>query len=206
MWTILLLIGFFETGSIGFSGDPLINGVSIVAGKKEGFRTHLIFSFGSGEIGVDSSYYYHQDPARNVEYHFYRPYFWINWGIRGEYHFKNYNWYQPYIALGLEGKRDFSWATESFYYDSMTFIKPIQTKTIFLGPVMTAGLTFYPIKMLSGLDVPFAKVLALNIEMVAFYLIKRQFDPAFNYPLGIVFYNSRRYSGIDIGAGIYYHW
>ncbi|MEO0072424.1 MAG: hypothetical protein ABIK10_03135 [candidate division WOR-3 bacterium] len=204
MLLTLILVGFIETGAIGFLKDPLVNGVSFIAGKKEGIRTHLVFSFGSGEVEVESAYYY-QNTQRDIKYYFYRPYSWVNWGIRAERHFKNYTWYQPYLGIGLEGKRDLSWLTTYYEYDTIVFVKPIPTKTIYWGPIATAGLTFYPIKMFSGLDIPFAKALIVNIEIVAFYLPWRHFDSNSGYSLGFI-WPHRRYSGIDIGTGIHYHW
>ncbi len=212
----LFLIGFIETGSLGFMHDPLVDGVSLKLGAVKGVRAHLMISFASGENQVDSAQYVNSYTQSTTiyEYTFNRPYSWINIGLRAEYYFTHHQWYQPYIGLGFEGKTESRWETEwdRDIVDTVATYSTYRPKKIdvnYWGPTAAAGLNFYPIVLFGkvfNLDIPFAKALTFNVEICSYYLLKHKFDGTMIDDGWIQYSYNRQFSGIGTGVGIHYNW
>jgi hypothetical protein len=206
----LALVGFIETGSVGFTHTPLVDGISVKLGQVEGLRSNLLISFGSGEAQVDSSaYYYFITPSVIYEYSYYRPYYWINYGLRVQYHFKNNEWYQTYLGLGVEGKKEHRWYTDygGVQNDTVYTYFPAQASANYYGPTLSAGIDFFPIALFDA-KTRFAKAISFNIEICGYYLIKHEFTNTTLhtswYDFG--YYPERTFSGIGTGIGIQYNW
>ncbi len=209
----IVLIGFIQTGSLGFMHDPLVDGVSLSLGAKQGIRGNVMISFGSGENTVDSSYqiYSQGSGVSNsvYEYQYYRPYSWINLGLRAEYYFKNQEWYQPYIGLGLEGKKESRWENDWQNVDTIQITNPKKVATNYWGPTAAAGLNFYPIVLFGKifkLEIPFAKALTFNVEICSYYLLKHELNGTMIGDGWIQYSYSHEFSGIGTGIGIHYNW
>lgn len=209
----IVLIGFIQTGSLGFMHDPLVDGVSLRLGAKQGVRGCLMISFGSGENQVDSTRYVYlfSSSVQNTIYEntFTRPYSWINYGVRAEYYFKNQDWFQPYIGLGLEGKKESRWDTEWSQVDTIYTTRPKKVNVNYWGPSASAGLNFYPIVLFGNifnLNIPFAKALTFNVEICSYYLLKHELDGTMIGDGWIQYSYSHEFSGIGTGVGIYYNW
>jgi hypothetical protein len=213
MTTILsiFLIGLIETGSMGFMHDPLVDGVSVKLGAIRGIRGNFLISFGSGETQVDSSQYLYTNTTSRAVYEqtFYRPYSWINMGMRAEYHFTNHQWYQPYIGLGFEGKKESRWESEWSYNDTTQTTTPKKISANYWGPTASAGLTFYPIVLFGKvfkLEIPFAKALTFNVEICSYYLLTHDFNGIIIDDGWISYTSNHEFSGIGTGIGIHYSW
>jgi len=210
----IILLGLIEAGSIGFAYDPLAGGVSLRLGAEEGFRSHLILSFGSGENMVDSAKYiwhpgeYYRETV--YEESFWRPYSWINLGIRAEYYFARKEWYQPYIGIGIGGKTESRWRNGYEWNDTIEVTTPVLTETDYFGPAAIVGIDFYPLSLISKLlnfKVPFAEAISFNIEICAFLLLKHKFKDTHSTRWSYYYYYpERKFSGIEAGAGIHFNW
>ncbi|MBS4015941.1 MAG: hypothetical protein KGZ86_05860 [Candidatus Latescibacteria bacterium] len=206
----LVLMSFIETGSVGFTHTPLFDGISVKVGQIEGLRGNLLISFGSGETQIDSSaYHYYITPSTIYSYTYYRPYYWINYGLRAQYHFKYNQWYQTYLGLGVEGKKDSRWYTEygSEQNDSIYTHFPAKATADYYGPTLSAGIDFFPIALFDA-KTRFAKAVSFNIEICSYYLIKHEFTNTdlHNRWFDFGFYPERTFSGIGTGIGIQYNW
>lgn len=212
----LALVGFIQTGSIGFTHTPLVDGVSIKLGQIEGLRANFLISFGSGESQVDSSKYYYPDYYQQTvyRYNFFRPYYWINYGLRAQYHFIDHQWYQTYLGLGVEGKKESRWYTEYSDWnetDSTYTNYPGKASANYYGPTLSAGIDFFPIAFFSKVlnsETKYAKTISFNIEICGYYLLKHEFT---NTDLHTTWYDfgyypERTFSGIATGIGIQYNW
>lgn len=213
----LVLVGFVETGSIGFTHTPLVDGISVKMGAVQGLRANLMISFGSGETQVDSARYrfydYYYNPQEIYRHTFYRPYYWINYGLRAQYHFTDNQWYQTYLGLGVEGKKESRWYTEydEIADDSTYSIYPVKATSNYYGPTLSAGIDFYPIAFFSKVfnsETKYAKAISFNIEICGYYLIKHEFSNTnLTTPwYGFGYYPERTFSGIGTGIGIQYNW
>jgi len=212
----LFLIGFIQTGSVGFVHDPLFDGISLKLGAVEGVRGNFMIGFGTGETQVDSSKYGYDTYINNTIYQhtFYRPYYWINYGLRAEYYLTPHHWYQTYIGLGVEGKKESRWYSEyGWQEDDSSYINyPKKAITDYWGPTLSAGINFMPIALfakLAKLDISFANALSFNVEICSYYLIKHDFsDTYFDNDRWVDFgyYQERKFSGIGSGVGIHYNW
>jgi len=207
----IILIGFIETGSLGFSHDPLVDGINLRLGAKQGLRGCLMVSFGSGESQVDSTEYLHSSSSSNTLYDtsYFRPYSWINLGVRAEYYFKDQEWYHPYIGLGFEGKKESRWNTEWYYLDTLSGGYPVKANANYWGPTAVAGINFYPISFIGKVfdkNISFARALSFNVEICGFYLLTHEFQGTRLNETWLGYYQERQYSGIGTGVGIYYNW
>lgn len=209
----IILIGFIQTGSLGFSHDPLVDGINIRMGAKQGIRACLMISFGSGENQVDSNSIIsnHSTYTSTTLYDTsdYRPYSWINLGVRAEYYFKDQEWFQPYIGLGFEGKKESRWNTEWWYNDTLSGANPAKAEANYWGPTAAAGLNFYPISFIGKVfnkNISFARALSFNVEINGFFLMTHKFEGTQLNESWFGYYQERKYSGIGSGVGIYYNW
>lgn len=209
----LIIMGLINVGSLGFAGDPLAQGVSFKLGAEKGFRGHLIFSFGSGENVVDSikRFWDKGDSIWKTEYEEYlwKPYSWINLGIKAEYYFTSKGWYQPYIGIEVGWKKDSKWVSKWENTDTVETHTPELAEIDYLGPVGVIGVDFYPLPFISELlkfKIPFAEAISFNIEICPFYLIKHQFKGTPYKWWWDPFYFERKFSGVEAGAGIHFNW
>ncbi|MCK4308166.1 hypothetical protein KAW50_08085 [candidate division WOR-3 bacterium] len=201
----LVLFGFIEGGALGFAHDPLAEGISFKLGTKQGFYGHLILNFETGETKVDSAkYFWHpENYDRETEYKesFWRPYFWVNFGLRIERYFTRKSWYQPYIGVGIEGTKESNWweKHEHEYEDTTSTVIPKLAETSSYGPTGVIGMDFYPLLLLSKLarfELPFSDAISFNIEIFTFYLFRPEPD----------WRRQKKYSEIGWGAGIHFNW
>jgi hypothetical protein len=209
----IVLIGFIQTGSLGFSHDPLVDGINLRLGAKQGIRGCLMISFGSGENQVDSieTVYSPSSYVTNTiyNYSYFRPYSWVNLGVRAEYYFKDQEWFQPYIGLGFEGKKESRWNTEWRGDDTTSRTVPVKAEANYWGPTAAAGLNFYPISFIGkvfNLDISFARALSFNVEICGYYLMTHKFQGTELSSGWFGYYQERKFSGIGSGVGIYYNW
>ena len=210
----LFLIGFIQTGSVGFMHDPLVEGVSLKFGAEKGLRAHLMISFSSGENLVDSSQYIYPSGAFNptVVYDttFYREYSWINLGARAEYYLMNRQWFQPYFGIGIGGRKESRWQSDyRGEVDTINTYTPEKVEANYWGPTVSTGIDFYPISLYAKIrnsEIPFAKAISLTVEICSYYLIKHDFKGVYLAGGWFGFYPEHTFSGISSGVGIHYNW